>query len=275
VLSFVVDGPLVPSFVDQDTFAFVLSYSGNTWETVIALKELISRGIKICVITHGGKALQLAQQHKLTFFITPESIAPRAALGNFLGILLGIFEAMNILQGHELVDLFIKHAQDVLSLFQDQEYFKDFLALAQGYDFFHVWGVSGDASACAYRAQTQFNENSKVQAVYSAFPELCHNLIVGFTQATISPLVLLFVTDYLSANLQKAVRATEELLIAKKTRLYKPPVLGNTFQSQMFNMILWADFASYFLGVARGVDVGPVVLIDQLKEMHKRKGILI
>jgi len=47
---------------------------------------------------------------------------------------------------------------------------------------FHVWGVAGDSDSVAFRVQTQFNENSKVQAVTSQLPELCHNLLVGFTE---------------------------------------------------------------------------------------------
>jgi len=105
------------------------------------------------------------------------------------------------------------------------------------------------------------------------FPELCHNLIVGFTEAKNNPFVLFCHTTFVSVHTKMAIEATGEILKEKGVDLYKIPVLGDTFESQLFNMILWADFASCYLGGARGVEIAPVRLIDGLKEKHKQKGI--
>jgi len=273
ICTIVVDSVQLPASIDANTLVFVVSYSGNTWETLDTLNQLNEKFIPAIVVAHGGKAIEIAESKNLPFIIMPNSIAPRAALGNTLGFMFGIFDLLGILDGKKKLDLFVKHADVYLPKFAEIQYFRDFLNIVDGYDFFHVWGVSGDSEAFAYRAQTQFNENSKVHAVFSAFPELNHNLINGFSNCKEHPCVLFFNTEFLPLNLNAAIEASCEILREKEVVLYKPPVLGDTFEAQLFNIILWSDFASYFLGKARGIDVEDVKMIESLKQKQKLKGI--
>ncbi|MBD3231444.1 SIS domain-containing protein [Candidatus Dependentiae bacterium] len=273
--SFVIDTPTVPEFIDGATLVFVISYSGNTWETIDILKKLTKQFIPTVVLSHGGKIAEIAEDKNLPFVLIPKSIQPRAALGNFLGFILGFLSILDLLpEGKDIVDTFVKQAELHIPKFDKGEaVFDDFLNIAKNYDFFHVWGVSGDTASFAYRAQTQFNENSKIQAVSSYFPECCHNLLNGFAKFNTKPLVLLFYTDFLTANLDRAIQATSELLEQEGVVLYKPPVLGDNWEGQLFYTILWSDFASMHLGKMRGVDVDRVEFIEKLKEKHKTKGI--
>ncbi len=275
--SFIIDSPTPPEFIDTETLAIVISYSGNTWETVNALNTLTEKFVPTIVFAHGGKAAQIAENKNLPFVLLPESVQPRAALGNFLGILLGLIDLMGIMPAKPIVETFIKQAELYVPKFSDESYFKDFLYEINDYDFIHVWGISSDSATFAYRATTQFNENSKIRAVFSDFPECCHNLLVGFTnckeKCSVKPFVMFFSTDFLTADLNIAIEATSEILKEEGALLYKPPVLGDNWEGQLFHIILWSDFASYYLGKNRGVEVVPVKLIARLKEKHKQKGI--
>ncbi|MCF7799682.1 SIS domain-containing protein [Candidatus Babeliales bacterium] len=272
--SFIIDSPGLPEYVDAATLAIVISYSGNTWETIDVLEKLAENFIPTIVIAHEGKAVLIAESKNLPFVLVPECIQPRAALGYFLGIVLGIFDLLNILpKGQDTVKKFCNLADLYVPKFEDKAFFSSFLDIVNDYEFFHIWGISGDSASCAYRAQTQFNENSKVQAVESCFPECCHNLLVGFTDCKIKPLVLFFYTDFLSTNLNIAIKSTCELLKEQGVLLYKLSVLGDTWKEQLFYMILWSDFASYYLGQKRGVQIVEVELINKLKEKHKQNGI--
>ncbi|MFA6527463.1 MAG: SIS domain-containing protein [Candidatus Babeliales bacterium] len=273
VISWVIDGIDLPQAIGTDTLAIVISYSGNTWETLEVLEQLHQKFIPTVVLAHAGRAIEIAEAKNLPFAMVPASVSPRSALGHFLGFLLTLLDQLSVIGGRTIVDQFIKHAEKYTLKFTDIEFFKDCLYAANGYETFHVWGVSGDVAACAYRAQTQFNENSKVHAVSSVFPELCHNLLVGFTKVTHAPLVLFYYTDFLPVKMVKAVQVATELCKEKGVALYKPPVLGDTFETQAFNVILWTDFASCYLAKSRHVDVDPVAIIDTLKEKHKQKGI--
>jgi glucose/mannose-6-phosphate isomerase len=273
VTTLVIDGPELPMSLDAETLAIVVSYSGNTWETLDAFDALMKRFVPTIVLAHGGLALELAELKNLPFVIVPAALSPRASLGYMLGIMLGLFDSLGLLQGTKLVDRWINHAHTYLPKYSQQQHFQNFLNLAVSQEMFHIWGVSGDSAACAYRAQTQFNENAKVQAVFSVIPELCHNLIVGFSDCNKVPLVVMTSTAFLPLHLELAVEAISETLTQKGVHLYKVHVLGDTFEDQLFDIILWADFASYYLGLTKGVDVVSVKIIEQLKQTHKQKGI--
>jgi glucose/mannose-6-phosphate isomerase len=275
VPSFILDTCNLPHFVDSQTLAIVISYSGNTWETIYALDALLVKNVFPIIATHGGRIEEIARAKDLAIALIPNVETPRSALGFFLGFILKLLELMNVYKGSALIESFSKQASLNLPRFMEVSTFRAFLDKLHEREFFHVWGIRGDSAACAYRAQTQFNENSKLQAVFSVFPELCHNLIASFTETKIKPLVIFFRTDSLTPPLKKAADATDEILLENGVDLYKPPVLGDTFENQLFNMILWADFASCYAANQRNVAIDAVRLIDRLKEKHRQKGLTI
>ncbi|MFH1644472.1 MAG: SIS domain-containing protein [bacterium] len=269
--SFVIDGPIVPNFIDADTLAIVVTYSGNTWETIEALDVLSKKFIPTVVLTHGGKAAEIAEKENIPFVLLPEVIQPRFSLGNCLGFLLTLFELMEILpEGKAIVETMLKNTDMFLPKLEDETYFKEFINCVGDKEFFHVWGVSNGSAAFAYRAATQFNENSKVAAVYSVFPELAHNLLVGFSDCKKKTLVVLFYSDFVISSMDIAIDSMCQILEERGIELYKPPLLGDTWESQLFNMILWSDFASYYLGKHRGVDPIPVEIIKELKDKYQQ-----
>ena len=270
--SYIISSPAIPAYIDASSFVVVMSYSGNTWETVAALGALAERFIPTLVIAHGGRAAAIAEERNLPFILMPESEMPRSALGEFLGILLGLFDRMGIMEGARKIAEFHKQLELYLPKFNEKAYFDKFLAFAQGHDAMHVWGVSGDSAAAAYRATTQLNENTKIQALFAPLPELNHNLLVGFTGGSKAPVVL-FSTQFLTPAMEGSLEGLAEVLQKRGVSLYKPPILGDTWEQQVFHIILWADFASAYLAKDAGIDMAPVKIIDELKAVHKAKGL--
>jgi glucose/mannose-6-phosphate isomerase len=269
--SVVVDSPELPNSIDTDSLAFVVSYSGNTWETVSVFEQLIERNIPTIALAHGGTVAEIAESRNIPFILLPSSKTPRSALGNFLGIMLGLLDLMGIMDGKKILEIFDKQLNLYLPKFEDDTaYFNTFLDHANDCETFHIWGVSGDSAAFAYRAQTQFNENSKVHAVTSYFPELNHNLLTGFTDCKKPTLIVFFSTEFISSKLCESADVVSGLLREKGIDLYKPPILGDTWEGQLFHIILWSDFASYYLGKARGVDIESTDLIEELKKRLKK-----
>ncbi|HBS48001.1 TPA: hypothetical protein DEO28_02700 [Candidatus Dependentiae bacterium] len=272
--TFAINSSVLPNFVDSETLAIVISYSGNTWETVGVLNSLVNKFVPTIVLANGGKVAEIAENKNLPFILLPQSKTPRSALGNFLGILLGLFDLMGLLDGgKQAVVAFEKIAQIYTPKFDNKSCFEDFLNYVGSDDFLQIWGLEGDCESAAYRAQTQFNENSKVQAIALSFPELTHNLVVGFSKFEKKPKILMFSTEFLPGNLEIALISTVELLKDKGISLYKPQILGDTWEEQLFYIILWADFASYYLALHRNVDAYPVKIIEELKNKYKVNGI--
>nr|MBP9120735.1 SIS domain-containing protein [Ignavibacterium sp.] len=55
----------LPKFASKNTLFIASSYSGNTEETIAALKQAIGIGCKIVCITTGGEVEQIANSKKL------------------------------------------------------------------------------------------------------------------------------------------------------------------------------------------------------------------
>lgn len=270
LLSWVIDSPDVPAAIGPDCRALVMSYSGNTWETIAACKVLHARQVPMIIISYGGILREIALKENIPFIQLPECSAPRAALGYFLGLLCSLAQAASWLEGKALFDAWVEHCELFGSGYENKEQYQEFLRIAHHRSFFHLWGVRGDSAAVAYRAQTQFNENSKVQSIAAIFPELCHNLMVGFTKSVDTPLIVLMMTDYLSLQLRQGLQAATTVLEHHNVALYAVPMQGHSWEGQLLHCIIWADFASYYLGLARGVEVAPVTIIDELKATYKK-----
>jgi glucose/mannose-6-phosphate isomerase len=132
-----------------------------------------------------------------------------------------------------------------------------------------IAGASGLTAPVAYRWKTQLNENAKIPAFAHELPELDHNELVGWTGAgELGRFAAVFLDD---ADVHPRVKARIEL-----TRdLIAPSAAGGTWVAQsrgrttierILSLVLLGDLVSLYLAVLRGVDPGPVELIDALKD---------
>ncbi|MGQ9708659.1 MAG: SIS domain-containing protein, partial [bacterium] len=71
----------LPAAVTKRTLLFVISYSGNTEETLTAYQEAKRRGSQIVVITSGGKLAERARSDGFEILVVPAGMPPRSALG--------------------------------------------------------------------------------------------------------------------------------------------------------------------------------------------------
>jgi glucose/mannose-6-phosphate isomerase len=272
---FVQNASDIPAYVDSDTLCIMVSYSGETWEVVSAFNELAQKKVPLMVISHKGTLAQRAQVQGIPSVLMPLSLVPRLALGNFLGFLLGLFDCIGLCSGQKVLTDWYEQSAFCVSKFSDQSFFNEFLYAVNGYSSFHIWGVSGDSAACSFRAQTQFNENAKIPTVAAQIPELCHNLIEGFGNGSEAQFVLLLHTDFLPPSLMIVIDSLHEIIHEKGSVLYKAPIFGDTWENQLISLIIWADFASYYLGKTRNSDVTATPVLNALKERIRRKGLKI
>lgn len=270
--AFVFDGPQIPEFIDTNTLAFVVSYSGNTWETKSALDGLVIKGILSIVVTHsGGEMATVAQNRNWPIALMPQSLTPRSALGNFLGFFLRMLDNLNFLNGKKIINELLLHLDKFSHKYEEIAYFKDFIELVKEKESFQIWGVSGDSDSVAYRITTQFNENSKIRAVFLGFPELNHNHLEGFAKTSEKPVVLVVSSGFLAPKLELSLENSTEIIAQNNALVYKMPLLGDTWTQQLFHMILWGDFASFYLAKARSVDPVPGNMISKLKERSSKR----
>ncbi len=270
-----VKGYDLPGWVSDEDRVVCVSYSGATAETLSCFAQAIDRSVVAAVITTGGELGERAAAEGIPVVELPSGMQPRAAVGVIFGALLGVAEALAVVT-HAATT--IDEAVAGASLVVDEhtgsgpEHGGDeppALDLARRLHD-HVIVVSGAAhtEAVAHRWKAQINENSKVPCFASAYPELCHNELVGweFARSTGARWALVELMPFEASDAIRARFDITRRLIADSldTDLRFEP-RATTRAGATFEQLAWGDYVSIYLGLLRGIDPTPVERIHALK----------
>ncbi len=264
----------IPNYADRYTLVIASSYSGNTEETISAFSEAAGRGCKLLAITTGGKIAEIAQKNNAPIFKYNYNSQPRAALGYSLISIIGIFSKLGLVTiDNEIINNVIAELNDLyehinLDVPVRRNQAKD-LAIKIHNSYPLIVGI-GFMAEVAHRFKTQVNENSKQIASYDALPELCHNTIVGleFPSNIKENLYLVFLQskfDHTRVKLREQIMI--RILVKKKIKFEFLMFTPSSSQlSEMFKMIFFGDYLSYYLSVLNNIDPTPVETIKFLKD---------
>uniref|UniRef100_A0A7V3RG21 Bifunctional phosphoglucose/phosphomannose isomerase n=1 Tax=candidate division WOR-3 bacterium TaxID=2052148 RepID=A0A7V3RG21_UNCW3 len=256
----------VPEYLDKTALSILVSYSGNTEETLSNYKILKKKGLFIVVISSNGK---LMRQDALLKIKIPGGLPPRGALGYlFTPIPLLLYRA-GLLKNNpakELLSLalFLKsHIKDIEKRAKTlTRIIKDKLPI--------IYANSGLFGVVAKRWQCQFNENSKILCHTNIIPEMNHNEIVGIgrPEQLNNEMVAIFLNDPGALN-RNALRVRIVKEIIKKEagglRCVDINPRGRNPLEYAFWTIMLGDFISYYLALGSNIDPIPVKRIDYLK----------
>jgi glucose/mannose-6-phosphate isomerase len=259
----------VPAWVDAQTLAIVSSHSGNTEETMSAMRQASSRGAMLAGVTTDG---ELGQTRGIPLLRYDFKSQPRAALGFSFVSLLGIVahlgwisdpadkldKALSKLKG---LDLMIA---PVVPMAQNPA-----KQLASNlFGRIPVMYGGGSLSEVAHRWKTQINENAKMTAFYDMMSELNHNSVVGyeFPPDVLKSLVFVSLLSRRDdERIQKRFDVTRRLINERNLRQQVVQVEGDSVLEEMLWCIHFGDYVSYYLAILNGVDPTPVSAIDSLK----------
>lgn len=275
----VIRGYDIPKFVDENSLVFTVSYSGNTEETLSALKRCLEAKARVIALTSGGKLAVLAQENNFPVIKIPAGIQPRAAISYlFFPILkalekLGIAKERNgeIEETHNILqELSIKYgAKSPI-----KNNFAKEIALSLYQHLPLIYGSEGLLKAVAMRWKTQINENSKWPCFWNVFPELDHNEIVGYEiENKINRQVeIIYLQDKEGLlRIEQRREITRKIIEDKVAEFIVCPTKGKGKMARMFSLIFLGDLASYYLAILNKIDPSPVACIEDLKkELAKR-----
>ena len=71
----------IPGFVDEETLVIASSYSGNTEETLSAVKKAKERGAEISAVTSGGELKRICEESGYNHIVIPGGNPPRTCIG--------------------------------------------------------------------------------------------------------------------------------------------------------------------------------------------------
>ncbi|MGH7557304.1 MAG: bifunctional phosphoglucose/phosphomannose isomerase [Gemmatimonadota bacterium] len=268
----VVRGYELPTWLDDDAWVIASSYSGNTEETLSAYAAAKERGLRVVAITTGGRLGEQASADGDPVFSLPGGFPPRAALGHSFAtcavltacLATGLeprAEAEAIADAGEglgsIVDGWLAWEPGNPALIVAAEAVAALPLIYSGHPL---------SAAAGRRWKTQLNENAKLLAHTSEFPEHNHNEIVGFEPDRAVPCAIFYLqTAWDHERVRRRMGFVRDYLDGRAVSQRRVEAGGDTPLEAMLRLCLLGDCASFLASVITGRDPTPVASIDALK----------
>ena len=263
----------LPNFINKEDLVFIISYSGDTEETLSSFINAYNKKSKIIIITSNGLLLKLAKNLKIPFIEIPKGFQPRAALPYlFSSILLSLnnlgikyFSINDLLKASYLIDDLKKEISIDSPLSKN---IAKRIALSI-FNSFPVIYSSIHLKSVAYRFKTQLNEVSKIFCRIEYFPELYHNEIAAWMKK-IKPensSVILFRSKFEPTYItEKILNLIEEITHMGINNFHEIKAIGSNYIEEVLSSIYIGDFISFYLAIINKIDPSSIDIISRFKE---------
>ncbi len=254
----------LPRFVGSKTLMVIVSYSGNTEET-LSLMDQVGNKAKILCVTSNGIVEDRAKEENLPLISIPKGYPPRGAIA-FL-----FFPVLEVLRKSGIINLKKEDIDETISVLSDNSETAKAWAeeisgkLKEKLPF--VYSLY-DFSVIARRWCTQINENSKSLAHFAVFSELNHNEIVGWEnpKEILKRIFIFILRDREESDqMKKRIEITTELIEDVAGEIMDVYAEGKSRLAKIFSLIQKGDYLSFYLARNYKVDPLPVKRIQELK----------
>ncbi len=255
----------LPGFVTSSTLVLILSYSGNTEETISAYRDAFMKHAKIVVLTSGGRLKTLVdqdnQKHKIPLILIPRGLPPRNAIGYF------VFSILGLLHNNSIIKLDPSEVSQTIDALQNKA-LKDKAKeiVEQLEDKTPVIYTSPKLEGVAIRWKQAFNENSNIFAFYNLFSELNHNELMAFKSPK-QDLFFIFIKDEKDNHqINKRMELTKELLKKTGMKSIELKLTDLSLMVKTFIAIYIGDLVSCYLASKRNIDPINTDIIESFKK---------
>ncbi|MGD8565987.1 MAG: bifunctional phosphoglucose/phosphomannose isomerase [Candidatus Bathyarchaeota archaeon] len=267
----------LPRYANKETLVLVISYSGETEETLSMMLSALEKKCTLFCIGSGGSLLKVAEELRLPYLHVPPGIPPRAALPYLFLPLLFMLEKTGLISNvNEEVFETIKALREVIRINEPRIPLKDNfckILASQIVGTVPVVYSSEINRSVALRFKQQFNENSKVPARWDVFPELNHNEIEGWGERKkiLKYRSFILIRDRNERQETKLrIEATKALLSERTDKVHEVWSVGNTKLARLLSTVIIGDLTSVYLAILRNVDPTPVNAIVTLKNRMRK-----
>jgi glucose/mannose-6-phosphate isomerase len=253
----------LPAYVNSNTLVIISSYSGNTEETVSAMKQAITKKAQVVCITSGGKIKELADQNNFDTIIIPGGKPPRSCIGYSLVQLLKVIEFNEFVKTNLLAQV---ETSITLLIKENTSIKNEAMTIAKLLvDKLTVIYSLGTCEGVAVRFRQQINENSKMLCWHHTLPEMNHNELVGWTTKNENIAVVTFKTSFDYERTIKRYEICKELFSKYSSSVTDITAKGNSKLEQYLYLINIGDWISCFIADIRNIDPIEVDVITNLK----------
>jgi glucose/mannose-6-phosphate isomerase len=267
-----VKGDRLPAFVGHGTLLLAVSFSGNTAETLSAVRQGLAAGARVVAVASGGALAELARGRgsPLVTVEAPPGRMPRAALWSLLVPVCSAAEAVGVLPPLRDQVLAAADALDAEAAALGPAVPTDANPAKQAalrlLDRLPVvWGSGQLGAVAATRFRTECNENAKVSVVSAALPEANHNDVMGLEGGLGPGGALVLLRDEAGEH----ERDGRRIAAALEALGVDDPVVRRAGEGdalvRLARLTAFTDFTSTYLAIARGVDPTPIRTLDRIK----------
>lgn len=243
----------IPRWTSKNSLLCAISYSGNTLETLNTVSKALEIGAEVCIVTSGGKLLELARVRGLPHIVVDSGLIPRAAFPQLLIATLKLLSIYGINLCSDLRSL-ISVLRDVEPISKTSKELAEFLknslpVIISNMRFYPL----------AMRFKDELNENSKMMAKVELVPEWAHNDIVGWE------LPLNIVKSLVIWDDDLVIEFPIDYLRCRGVDLQVLKLLGDDLLSKMLYGSYIAGLTSVYLAGLHGVKAEETKSIDEYK----------
>ncbi|MDD5491598.1 MAG: bifunctional phosphoglucose/phosphomannose isomerase [bacterium] len=264
----------MPVFVDSQTLVFIITYSGNTIETLHNFKYAWTRKAKMVAITSGGKMQREAANKRIPLVKVRADGLPRASIG------LLFFPVLNILQDLGLIADKKKDIQETLEVITrlsrqwgGRSGIRHNRAKSLALSLFDkipvLYGATSMMDGISRRWKGMINENTKLFAAYNSFPEVTHNEIECWQslKGMRKHFKVIVLQDKIAYPEDKKRLALSMRLIKNYTGSTETAApVGNSALARLFSMIYLGDLMSVYLAFLYATDPSLMPNINYIKK---------
>ncbi len=264
----IVRAPDLPRAVDGRSRVVLVSYSGNTWETLRAYDAAGRVGAHRTVITSGGELAERAVQDDVPLLTVPSGRPPRSAVGHLLGGLLGLLDPSFPESNEDRARRAAARTTAQLGAYARRNGPAATIARRLGDRLPFVYADSGFLGL-ARRWKTQIEENAKRLAQFDEVPELLHNALVGWDATPRSEArryaTVLLEWAGLAGPMRESFDYLAKLVARRGATVVRVPLPAEDRLEALLSGVALGDQMSLALAARRRVDPYPVAAIVRLK----------
>jgi len=253
----------LPAYVGKGSLVIASSYSGNTEETIASMEQALERGARVCVVTSGGKMLDMAREKGLDHIVIPGGNPPRTMLAYSLTQQFFVLKHYGIIT----TDLAPAIAKAAEQLAKDKEAIKQAAQDLTDKLFGKRLVIYSEASteAVSIRFRQQVNENSKELCWHHAIPEMNHNELVGWAGGSDAVAVVIFRHKEDHERSQIRMEINKEVFRRYTQHIHDVWSQGADALGRQLYLINLGDWVSYYWAEKKGVDPSEIAVINMLK----------
>jgi len=272
----IVNDYFLPAYVGSHTLVVASSYSGNTEETVNAVKEALKHKAKVLVICSGGTLQDWAQSQSLPVLVFSTNNnpcnSPRMGLGYSIFGQLALFSKLQLIK---FTKAHLEQSLSAIKNFQNQfgvavpTALNPAKNLAENVLGKSGWFIAGEhLSGNAHVAANQLNENAKRFGGYFLAPELNHHLMEGLLHPHCNIEELMFIlleSPLYDEKIKKRLAITKEILTKNRIHNLSYVCQAKTALEQVCEALLLFSYVSFYSAVSEGIDPTDIPFVDYFK----------